>query len=73
MDRLPPKLIVFLGLFCGASLSTAWFSVRPFDPIGAVCVGTAACALVLIMLRVDRTLVKKNRRSSDHESVEPMV
>ena len=68
MERLPAKLILFLGLFCGASLSAAWLSARPTDVIGAVCVGTAACALVLIMLRVDRTFIKQNRRKSDQET-----
>jgi hypothetical protein len=68
MDMASPKLTLCMGLFSGASLSAAWISARPYDTIGAVCIGTAACALILIVLRFDRTFIKKARRATDRQN-----
>jgi hypothetical protein len=65
MDRVPAKLTLCMGIFSGACLSAAWFTARPEDVVGAVSLGAATTALVLIMLRFDRALVRQNRRSSD--------
>ena len=65
MDRVPAKLTLFLGLFSGVCISAAWFSARPQEVIGAISIGTATCALILIVLRFDRALIKKSRRSTD--------
>lgn len=65
MDKIPPQVSLFMGLFSGVCISAAWCAVRPFDVIGAVCVGTATCALLLIVLRFDRALIRKTRRRDD--------
>ena len=65
MDRVTAKLTLCLGIFSGASLSAAWFSARPGDYVGAVSLGAATCALVLLVLRFDRAFVRQNRRHSD--------
>ncbi len=65
MERMPPRLTLFLGLFSGICVSAAWFSVRPDEIVGAICIGTAVCATLLIALRFDRALVRKSRRRTD--------
>ena len=65
MDKIPPHVSLCMGLFSGICMSAAWCAVRPFDVIGAVCVGTASCALLLIVLRFDRVLIRKQRRRTD--------
>ena len=65
MDRTPAKLTLFLGLFSGVSISSAWLLTRPQEIIGSICIGTAVCALMLIVLRFDKAIASKNRRRTD--------
>ena len=65
MDKLPPQVSLFLGLFSGICMSAAWCSVRPFEVVGAVSVGAATCATLLLVLRFDKALVRKARRRGD--------
>ncbi len=66
MDKLPAHLTLFLALFSGVCVSAAWFTARPFETAGAICIGSAVCLIVLVALRVDKALMKKSRRSTDH-------
>jgi hypothetical protein len=66
MDKITPRLALFLGLFSGVCISAAWISARPTEIVGAVSIGAAVCATMLIVLRFDRALIKRNRRSSDN-------
>ncbi len=67
MDKQAPKLTLFLSIFSGACISAAWISARPSEIIAAVCIGTAVCATLLIVLRFDRAFVKRGRRRTDQE------
>lgn len=62
---LPRKLTLSLGLFSGASLSASWIVVNTYDYIGAVSIGTAACATILILLRFETRTPDHNRRRGD--------
>ena len=61
----PRKLTISLGLFSGSSLSACWISVHPSDFIGAISVGTAACAMILILLRFEAGTTRRARRRGD--------
>jgi hypothetical protein len=65
IEPLSSRLIISLGLFSGICISAAWVTVRPFDTFGAICMGTATCALMLIVLRFDRAILQVGRRESD--------
>ena len=65
---LPRNLTISLGLFSGSSLSACWISVHVRDFIGAVSVGTAACAIILLLLRFENGNTRRNRRRSDTDA-----
>jgi hypothetical protein len=52
-------------LFSGASLSACWIVVNSRDFIGAIALGTAACATILILLRFETRKPRRNRRRGD--------
>jgi hypothetical protein len=56
-----------LGMFSGTSLSACWIAVNTRDYVGAVSVGTAACAIVLILLRAETRTPPRNRRRGDDD------
>jgi hypothetical protein len=68
--ELPRTPSVYLSMFTGASLSAAWISARPWDYFVAVCVGTAACACLLLFLMArgfDESILEYRRRRA-HEA-----
>jgi uncharacterized protein (DUF2062 family) len=66
VTQIPHKLTLSLGLFSGSSLSACWISVNTRDFVGAVSVGTAACAIILILLRYEAG-TRRTRRRSDND------
>jgi uncharacterized protein (DUF2062 family) len=62
---VPRRMALALGLFSGMSLSACWISVNTHDYVGAVSVGTAACAMILILLRYEARAPRRNRRRGD--------
>jgi hypothetical protein len=59
------KMTLLLGLFSGSSLSACWIAVNNRDYIGAVAVGTAACAMILLLLRFEGRTPQHRRRRGD--------
>lgn len=62
---LPRKLTISLGLFSGSSLSACWIAVNTRDFVGAISVGTAACAIILLLLRFEAGTSRRSRRRGD--------
>ncbi len=68
--EIPRTPSVYLSMFTGGSLSAAWISARPWDYFVAVCVGTAACACMLLFLLArgfDESIAEYRRRRA-HEA-----
>ena len=70
--EVPRSPSVYLSMFVGGSLSAAWISARPWDYFVAICVGTAACACLLLFLLArgfDESIAEYRRRRAHEASV----